>query len=101
MFERQRATWAAAERIAERCSERDQRIVEELARVRVATARQLERLAFAELSGQHRDRTRRRALTRLVEWGLLTTLERRIGGARAGSVARYSCSTCLDNASHK
>jgi hypothetical protein len=85
MFERQRATWAAAERIAERCSERDRFIVQELDRLRVATAVQLERLAFTELAGQHSDRTRRRVLARLVGWGVLDTLERRIGGARAGS----------------
>jgi hypothetical protein len=85
MTERERATWAALERVAARCSERDLFIVRELARLRVATARQLELLAFAELGGQHRDRTRRRVLARLVDWGLLTTLERRIGGVRAGS----------------
>jgi hypothetical protein len=85
MNRRQRVTWAAAEQIAERCSGRDRFIVQELNRLRVATAVQLERLAFPDLGGQHRDRTRRRVLARLVDWGVLTTLERRIGGARAGS----------------
>ncbi len=80
-----RVTWAAAERIAEGLSERDRAIADTVGRVRVLTGRQLERLHFAELQGAHRDRTRRRVLARLVSLGVLTPLERRIGGARAGS----------------
>ena len=80
-----RVSWAAAERIAAGLSERDQAIVSAVGRVRVLTGRQLERLHFADLQGAHRDRTRRRVLARLVTLQVLTTLERRIGGARAGS----------------
>lgn len=80
-----RMTWAAAERIAEGLSERDQAIADTVTRVRVVTGRQLERLHFAGLQGMHRDRTRRRVLARLTDLQVLTTLDRRIGGARAGS----------------
>ena len=80
-----RATWAAVARIAEGLSERDKAIVRDVGLVRVLTGRQVERLHFSELEGVHRDRTRRRVLERLVALGLFTTLERRIGGVRAGS----------------
>ncbi|MGA9690232.1 MAG: replication-relaxation family protein [Pseudonocardiaceae bacterium] len=80
-----RVTGAAAERIAEGLSRRDQAIADTVRRVRVVTGRQLERLHFAELLGAHRDRTRRRVLARLTDLQVLTTLDRRIGGARAGS----------------
>ena len=82
----QRVTPAAVDRVAQLLTPRDEQIVRELGRVRVATSLQLQRLLFAELSGQHRDRTRRRVLARLVSLGVLATLDRRIGGVRAGSV---------------
>jgi hypothetical protein len=66
-------------------SERDKAILDDVGRVRVLTGRQVERLHFAGLAGRHRDRTRRRVLERLVSLELLTPLERRIGGVRAGS----------------
>ena len=47
--------------------------------------KQLERLHFTELSGASGPVVRRRVLGRLVRWEVLTTLERRIGGVRAGS----------------
>lgn len=80
-----RVTGAAVERAAERLGERDWQIMAELQRLRVATAVQLERLCFRDLAGVHRDRSRRRALARLVSLGVLATLNRRIGGVRAGS----------------
>lgn len=43
------------------------------------------RLHFADLSPVSRDRTRRRVLRRLVSWRVLRTLDRRVGGVRAGS----------------
>jgi len=78
-------TWAAVEHIAERLSNRDFAILDDVARVRVLTGTQLQRLHFAHLHGKHRDRTRREVLARLTSMSLLTTLERRVGGARAGS----------------
>lgn len=76
---------AAAARLAERLSERDSGIISDLARVRVLTGDQLTRLHFYDLSPGSRDRARRRVLERLAETDLVATLERRIGGARAGS----------------
>jgi hypothetical protein len=83
-----RVTWAVVRRIAEGLSDRDRAIVDDVARVRVLSGRQVERLHFTDLIGQHRDRTRRRALERLTALQLLTTLQRRIGGVRAGSAGQ-------------
>ena len=76
---------AAAERLPERLGDRDRAILGDLARVRVLTGDQLTRLHFHELSIKSRDRARRRVLARLAELDLVTTLDRRIGGVRAGS----------------
>jgi hypothetical protein len=51
----------------------------------VLTGAQLERLAFTDIAGSARGRIRRRVLGRLVGLGLVATLERRVGGVRAGS----------------
>lgn len=71
--------------IAEELSERDDAVLQALARVRVLTGAQLERLLFSDIAVASRGRTRRRVLGRLVDLGLVVTLERRIGGVRAGS----------------
>jgi hypothetical protein len=76
---------AAVERLCEGLSGRDQAVLHDLARVRVLTGVQLTRLHFTDLSATSRERTRRRVLARLAVRDLVTTLERRIGGARAGS----------------
>lgn len=72
-------------KLADALSDRDRLVLAELARVRVLTGGQLERLAFGEISGSARGRVRRRVLGRLVQLGLVVTLERRVGGVRAGS----------------
>jgi hypothetical protein len=73
-------------RIESRLGTRDLAIVLTVARLRLVTARQLERLHFSSLdSFQSRARTRMRVLARLVSWRVLSTLPRRIGGVRAGS----------------
>jgi hypothetical protein len=51
----------------------------------VLSGAQFERLAFAEIAETARGRVRRRVLGRLVALGLVATLERRVGGVRAGS----------------
>lgn len=79
------ATRAAVARLAETLSERDLAILTDVAKVRVLTGRQVERLHFTHLEGRHRDRTRRRVLERLAAAGLLTALPRRVGGGRPGS----------------
>jgi Replication-relaxation len=65
--------------------DRDRAILSDLARVRVLTGSQLTRLHFSELTLANRERARRRVLARLVEHRLVATLERTIGGVRAGS----------------
>lgn len=68
-------------------SARDQQILEFMAQVGVASANQLERLAFPAGSGGRLSTSRRcrRVLARLDQQELLRRLERRIGGVRAGS----------------
>jgi Replication-relaxation len=73
------------EQLVDQLSERDQAILLDLAKVRMLTGNQLTRLHFAELSADNRERTRRRVLARLVKLQLAVTLDRTIGGARAGS----------------
>ena len=71
--------------IAEQLSPRDLRILSDLSRLRVLSGRQLERLHFQGGETSARGRARRRVLRRLVSLSLVTTLDRRIGGVRAGS----------------
>jgi len=66
-------------------SDRDHTILTDLERVRVLTGAQLQRLRFADIAKSSRARDRRRVLTRLVYHGFVSTLDRRIGGVRAGS----------------
>jgi hypothetical protein len=71
--------------LAQRLSDRDRSTVMTVARFGAASARQLEALYFPAEDLQQGQRLARRTLARLTELGLLTRLERRIGGVRAGS----------------
>jgi hypothetical protein len=66
-----------------------------LARVRLLTGAQLDRLLTEpELSGETLRRVRRRVMTRLHRAGLVAMLGRRIGGVRAGSAGHvYTLTT--------
>lgn len=67
-------------------SERDMAILSDVQRVRLLTARQIERLHFADgPSKASNARRARRVCKRLHEAGLLHRLERRVGGVHAGS----------------
>jgi hypothetical protein len=67
-------------------SPRDQAVLTDLTRLRLLTGAQLERLHFAGFTtANSRGSSRRRALGRLQKLGLITSLERRVGGVRAGS----------------
>lgn len=79
------ATAAYVASLIDQISPRDIAILQDLARVRVLTGRQLERLHFHDLAAPNRDRARRRVLNRLISLSVITTLERSIGGVRAGS----------------
>lgn len=85
MTPRPRLTAGRLAALVEHLSERDLSIVITLARVRMASARQLERLHFDGPNPVTAARRCRRTLERLVSVGLLARLERRIGGERAGS----------------
>lgn len=80
-----RLSLAAVEQAVQQLGERDRAILLDLARVRVLTGSQLTRLHFHDLSPKTQDRTRRNVLSRLISIGFVTTLERTIGGVRAGS----------------
>ncbi len=73
------------ERLRQALSERDWAALHDVARLRLVTGAQLERLHFANLGAVSRPVVRRRVLGRLVQARALATLERRIGGVRAGS----------------
>lgn len=73
------------ERLRQALSGRDWSVMEDVARLRLVTGTQLERLHFGNLGAVSRPVVRRRVLGRLVQARVLATLERRIGGVRAGS----------------
>jgi Replication-relaxation len=73
------------EKTKAKLSDRDWSILFDLDHLRLLSADQLERLHFARLAGRSREVVRGRTLRRLVAWGLITALERRVGGARRGS----------------
>ncbi len=68
-----------------RLSDRDQRVLELVARFRLASGVQLARLFWPEGTPQTRARLSRHGLARLVSMEVLATLTRRVGGVRAGS----------------
>jgi hypothetical protein len=74
--------------LGERLSERDLAIVAQVAALRLMSARQIQALHFPV--GEHQNagaatRARQRVVARLLRERLLTALERRVGGIRAGS----------------
>lgn len=71
--------------LTERLSERDLQIVETVNRLRLVQGIQLERLHFHERTNRGRVVVRGKVLRRLVSWGVLTPLDRRIGGSPRGS----------------
>jgi hypothetical protein len=77
--------------VREALSERDWAVIRDVARLRMVAGTHLERLHFADLSEMSRAVVRRRVLGRLVKWRVLATLERRIGGVRAGSAGLVYC----------
>jgi hypothetical protein len=73
-------------RIIARLGSRDIEIVLTIARLRLVSSSQLDRLHFLSFSSaKSRVMVRSRALSRLVAWRVLATLPRRVGGVRAGS----------------
>ncbi len=81
----QRITQAHVRQLTARLLPRDYLIVATLRQLRVATARQIERLWFTESTPLSNARMARRSLRRLVELRVLTRIERPSGGLHAGS----------------
>jgi hypothetical protein len=80
-----RITTAHLSALADQLSDRDKAILADLERTRVLTGAQLQRLRFADIANSAQARDRRRVLQRLTDLDLVSTLDRRIGGIRAGS----------------
>jgi len=77
-----------AARVAEQAgglAERDRRVLDTLARLRLATSRQIERIHFTGASPLSNARSSRRVLARLEGLSLAARLNRRVGGIKAGS----------------
>jgi hypothetical protein len=82
------------EQLAERLSPRDWSIISTVNRLRIASALQLERLHFHELTGRSRSVKRADVLKRLVIAGVLVPVPRRVGTANRGSARqRYVLDT--------
>jgi hypothetical protein len=82
------------ERIAQQLSDRDWAVLHDLGRVRLLTGRHIQRLHVVEDSPLTQARRTRSLLQRLNDMGLVTRLERRVGGLRAGSAGfTYALST--------
>ncbi|MGA7705762.1 MAG: replication-relaxation family protein [Solirubrobacteraceae bacterium] len=71
--------------IRERLSARDLAILTAVARFRVLSGEQLQRLYWPEGSPETRARLARHGLARLSHLGVITPLARRVGGVRSGS----------------
>jgi hypothetical protein len=82
---RRRVTAARVEAVREQLSGRDFAIARDVARVRMVSGEQLQRLHFEVGTPASRVRTAQRVLGRLVDLRVLSRLDRRIGGVRAGS----------------
>jgi len=78
-----RMTLARVAAVAEALDERDLAILASVARVRMLTGGQLQRLHFASVPSP--DRQARRVLARLTHLAVLARLKRQVGGRRAGS----------------
>ena len=85
MTPQKRVTEAHVARLLDELTARERDIVVTLDNVRVATARQLERLHFTDGSSYSATRKARRTLSRLTTLRVLARLERRVGGERSGS----------------
>ncbi|MHB1314112.1 MAG: replication-relaxation family protein [Christensenellales bacterium] len=92
MQERIRISSRQLETINRQLSERDKTILEAIRKFRYLTTVQIWQLYFNDSVGQiAAHRAANRALAKLSELGLITALQRRIGGVRAGSGSYVWC----------
>lgn len=71
--------------LSQTLTERDWKILETVNRLRLVTAKQIERMHFSDLKESSRPVVRRRVLKRLSDTHAIIALPRRIGGDRHGS----------------
>jgi hypothetical protein len=93
-----RVTATALAAIAGRLSDRDRTVIESIDEHRFLTVRQIQALHFTDHAPTSGSRIARRTLARLRRLGLLGTLERRVGGVRAGSAGLVHY---IDDAGHQ
>lgn len=72
-------------------STRDTAILDDLGRVRLLTASQIQRLHFADGTTLSRSRRTARVCKRLADLGAVARLDRRVGGVHAGSAGFIYC----------
>jgi len=82
-----RLTLARLRRLADELPDRHTTVLRHLSRARVLTGQHLDRLLEPDpgTAARTAERARQRAMARLTDLGLVDTLDRRIGGVRAGS----------------
>src|SRR5438105_6223535 len=80
-----RITGVYADDVLNQLTERDFEIVVTVERLRLVTAKQIERIHFRSGTTLSDARICRRRLERLVSLSVLARLDRRVGGVRAGS----------------
>lgn len=80
-----RVTAVRVAKLDEQLGSRDRAVIDSLDLLRVCSVRQLERLHFVDGTDLANARACRKALERLATLGVITRLERRVGGVRAGS----------------
>ena len=86
----ERLSRRGVEMLANRLSARDRAIIGQVAKLRLMSARQIESLHFTDADHESHlaaARACRRVLERMVQHRLLTRLDRRVGGLRAGSAS--------------
>ncbi len=92
MSSNRRITKHDLQQIASRLSDRDRDILESLFDLRYLTTNQIKRLYFDQsIASSATHRATNRALNKLNGFGLIHSLERRIGGVRAGSASYVWC----------
>lgn len=87
MSRRGYVTQARVAELERKLAPRDRDIIDSLDRLRVATTKHLARLHFADLTEGSAARQAPSTLRRLSDLGLVTHLDRQVGGVRAGSAS--------------
>jgi hypothetical protein len=86
-----RISTSVLDHLASQLTDQDRDVLGHVARSRMCTGEQLQRLFWPEGTKASRERQARRALRRLADWRILDRLPRSVGGVRAGSRGLIFC----------